>query len=136
MLEVEIAEVVAAVPAAARVGPTGHVTGIDFAQNMVRETAKEIENRNPRNAEIGQMDAEQMNFVGSSFDYVLCGFALWMFANSERVLKEFHRVLRAGGHVALSTWAADSSLRSMVIETIRRTRMRIRNCLNIDRKFN
>ena len=95
-------------PAAARVGPTGHVTGIDFAPNMVRETAKEIENRNPRNAEIGQMDAEQMNFVGSSFDYVLCGFALWMFANSERVLKEFHRVLRAGGHVALSTWAADN----------------------------
>ena len=27
-------------PAAARVGPTGHVTGIDFAPNMVRETAK------------------------------------------------------------------------------------------------
>jgi len=75
---------------------------------MVRETAKEIENRNPRNAEIGQMDAEQMNFVGSSFDYVLCGFALWMFGDSERVLKEFYRVLRAGGHVALSTWAADN----------------------------
>ena len=50
-------------PAAARVGPTGHVTGIDFAPNMVRETAKEIENRNPRNAEIGQMDAEQMNLT-------------------------------------------------------------------------
>jgi O-methyltransferase/aklanonic acid methyltransferase len=95
-------------PAAAQVGPTGHVTGIDFAPNMVRETAKEIENRNSRNAEIGQMDAEQMNFVGSSFDYVLCGFALQMFGDSERVLKEIHRVLRAGGHVALSTWAADN----------------------------
>jgi ubiquinone/menaquinone biosynthesis C-methylase UbiE len=27
-------------PAAARVGRTGHVTGIDFAPNMVRETAQ------------------------------------------------------------------------------------------------
>lgn len=95
-------------PAAARVGPTGHVTGIDFAPAMVHETAKDIESRKLRNAEIHQMDAEQMSFADKSFDYLMCGFALWMFADPARVLQEFYRVLRGGGYVALSTWAADN----------------------------
>ena len=106
-------------PAAARVGSTGHVTGIDFAPNMVRETAKDIESRKLGNAEIGQMDAEQMNFAGASFDYVVCGFALWMFADSARVLQEFHRVLRGGGRVALSTWAADNPSQTWCHEVLR-----------------
>ncbi len=106
-------------PAAAKVGPTGHVTGIDFAPNMVRETARDIESRKLRNAEIDQMDAEQMNFAGASFDYVVCGFALWMFADPARVLHEFHRVLRVGGCVALSTWAADSPSLTWCHEVLR-----------------
>ena len=88
-------------PAAAKVGPTGHVTGIDFAPNMVRETAKDIESRKLRHAEVRQMDAEQMDLADASFDWVMCGFALWMFADPARVLQEFHRVLRGGRHVAL-----------------------------------
>jgi len=56
-------------PAVAKVGPTGHVTGIDFAPNMVRETIKDIESRKLRNAEIRQMDAEQMNFAAASFEW-------------------------------------------------------------------
>ena len=95
-------------PAAAKVGLTGHVTAIDFSPDMVRETAKDIESRKLSHAEIRHMDAEQMNLPDASFDWVMCGFALSMFGDSERVLKEFHRVLRAGGHVALSTWAADN----------------------------
>jgi len=106
-------------PAATKVGPTGHVTGIDFAPNMVRETTRDIESRKLRNAEIGQMDAEQMNFAGASFDYVLCGFALWMFADPARVLDEFRRVLRGGGCVALSTWAADSPSLTWCHEVLR-----------------
>jgi ubiquinone/menaquinone biosynthesis C-methylase UbiE len=106
-------------PAAGKVGPTGHVTGIDFAPNMVHETVKDIEYRKLDNADIGQMDAEQMNFADASFDYVLCGFALWMFADPGRVLKEFHRVLRAGGCVALSTWAADNPFTNWCHEVLR-----------------
>ena len=87
--------------AAAKVRPTGHVTGIDFAPNMVRETAKDIESRKLRHAEVRQMDAEQMDLADASFDWVMCGFALWMFADPARVLQEFHRVLRGGRHVAL-----------------------------------
>ena len=95
-------------PVATKVGPTGHVTGIDFSPAMVRETAKDIESRKLSHAEIRHMDAEQMNLPDASFDWVMCGFALWMFAEPARVLQEFYRVLKRGGRIALSTWAADN----------------------------
>jgi len=107
------------IPAAAKVGPTGHVTAIDFSPDMVRETAKDIEGQALYHAEIRHMDAEQMTFADESFDRVVCGFALWMFAEPARVLREFYRVLRRGGQVALSTWAADNPSQTWCHEVLR-----------------
>ena len=95
-------------PAIEKVGSTGHIVGIDFSPAMVSETSKDIESRKITEAEIRQMDAEQMDFANAVFDYVTCGFAIWMFAEPQRVLQEFHRVLKPGGRVALSTWSADN----------------------------
>ena len=81
-------------PVAAKVGTTGRVTAIDFSPDMVRETAKDIESRKLSNAEIRHMDAEQMNLPDASFDWIMCGFALCMFAEPARVLQEFYRVLK------------------------------------------
>ena len=106
-------------PAAAKVGPTGRVTAIDFSPDMVRETAKDIEARKLSHADIRQMDAEQMTFSDESFDHVLCGFALWMFAEPARVLQEFYRVLKRGGRVALSTWAVDNPFQLWCNEVLR-----------------
>ncbi len=106
-------------PAAAKVGPTGHVTAIDFSPDMVRETAKDIESRKLSHAEIRHMDAEQMNLPDAPFDWVMCGFALWMFAEPACVLQEFYRVLRRGGRVALSTWAADNPYQTWCHEVLR-----------------
>jgi O-methyltransferase/aklanonic acid methyltransferase len=106
-------------PVAAKVGPTGHVTAIDFSPDMVRETAKDIESRKLTNAEMRHMDAEQMNLPDASFDWVMCGFALWMFAEPARVLQEFYRVLRCGARVALSTWAADNPSQAWINEVLR-----------------
>src|SRR5678816_1499010 len=48
-------------PIAAKIGPSGHVTAIDFSPDMVRETANDIESRKLSHAEVRHMDAEQMN---------------------------------------------------------------------------
>ena len=53
------------------------------------------------------------------FDWVMCGFALWMFAEPARVLQEFNRVLKSGGRVALSTWAADNPSQIWCNEVLR-----------------
>jgi ubiquinone/menaquinone biosynthesis C-methylase UbiE len=89
-------------PTAERVGASGRVTGIDLSEGMVRETAAEIQRRNIHNAVVMQMDAEQLTFDDASFDYVLCGFAIFLFPHLEQALAGFHRVLRPGGKLGIS----------------------------------
>ena len=94
-------------PAAARVGPGGHVLGIDLADGMARETQREIERRGLKQAEARQMDAELLTFPDSSFDFVLCGFSLQFFPHLAQALSEFRRVLKPGGRIVVTTWGED-----------------------------
>ena len=91
-------------PAAEAVGPNGSVVGIDFAEGMAKETAREAAQRGLSNVEVRQMDAEHLDFLDASFDASLCGFALFFFPQLERALAEFYRVLKPGGPIAVSTW--------------------------------
>jgi ubiquinone/menaquinone biosynthesis C-methylase UbiE len=85
--------------AAEKAGASGHVTGIDLAGKMVQETAADIERQGLMQTTMLHMDAEHLAFPGASFDYVLCGFAIFFFPDLERALSEFYRVLRPGGRV-------------------------------------
>jgi O-methyltransferase/aklanonic acid methyltransferase len=91
-------------PAADQVGPKGSVVGIDLAENMVVETKGEIERTRRQNVRMLQMSADQLDFPDASFDFVLCGFALWFFPKPEITLQEIFRVLEPGGCLALTTW--------------------------------
>lgn len=93
-------------PAAEHAGAAGRVVGIDLTPEMVERTAAEIEERGLRNADISQMDAEDLEFPDASFDCVLCGFGLFFFPHLRRALSEFHRVLRPGGRFGATTDAA------------------------------
>jgi O-methyltransferase / aklanonic acid methyltransferase len=94
-------------PAVERVGPSGHVIGIDLAEGMARETQMEIQRRGLQQAEARQMDAERLTFSDSSFDFILCGFSLQFFPHLEQALSEFRRVLKPDRHIAVTTWASD-----------------------------
>lgn len=89
-------------PAAEKACPRGQVIGIDLAENMVRETAEEIQRRNITQASVLVMDAEQLAFPADSFDDVLCGFAIFLFPHVEQALSEFLRVLRPGGKLGIT----------------------------------
>lgn len=89
-------------PAAEKVGPRGQVIGIDLAENMVRETAAEIQRRNITQASVLVMDAEQLAFPADTFDDVLFGFAIFLFPRVEQALAEFLRVLRHGGKLGIT----------------------------------
>jgi len=92
------------VPAVEAAGSRGFVTGIDIAEAMVREAAEEISRLGLENAEVLQMDAEDLQFPGASFDCALCGFAIFFFPRLDRALSEIRRVLRPGGQIAVTTW--------------------------------
>lgn len=89
-------------PAAEKAGASGYVKGIDLSEGMVRETSAELARRGISNAEIRQMDAEHLEFEDASFDYVTCGFAIFLFPQPDTALAEMRRVLRPGGIVGLS----------------------------------
>jgi ubiquinone/menaquinone biosynthesis C-methylase UbiE len=56
------------------------------------------------NVEVRQMDAEYMQFPDNSFDFVLCGFAIFFFPQLNFAMSEFRRVLKPTGHICVSTF--------------------------------
>ena len=89
-----------------KIGDGGRVIGIDLAEAMVKGTTADIISRGLQNAEMLQMDAEQLDFPEASFDRVRCGFVLFFFPQLDRALFEVSRVLKPGGVFAASTFAA------------------------------
>jgi ubiquinone/menaquinone biosynthesis C-methylase UbiE len=86
-------------------GECGRVIGVDLAEEMVALTSADIRARGITNAEVRVADAERLSeFVDGEFDCVTCAFAMFFLPAPESALREFHRVLRSGGTVALSSW--------------------------------
>jgi ubiquinone/menaquinone biosynthesis C-methylase UbiE len=89
--------------AMARVGTTGHVTGVDLNPGML-EVARAAA------AEAGQAIAwqegnlEALPFADGSFDVVLCQQGLQFCPDKAAAVAELCRVLRDGGRLALSVW--------------------------------
>ena len=87
--------------AAAKVGSTGRVIGIDLAPQMVALTKAEIERRGLTQASILLMDADDPAFEPESFDFITCGFAL-SFLDYERLLPKLRALLKPGGTFAVA----------------------------------
>jgi ubiquinone/menaquinone biosynthesis C-methylase UbiE len=88
-----------------RAGERGRVIGVDLAEEMVALTSADIQARRITNAEVRVADAERLSeFMDGEFDCVTCAFAIFFLPAPESALREFCRVLRSGGTVALSSW--------------------------------
>src|SRR5262245_37367442 len=85
--------------AAARRG--AHVIGIDFSGAQV-----ELAQVTFAGIEFRQGDAEQLPFDADTFDAVVIGFGVNHLPHPERAFLEAFRVLRSGGVLAFTVWAA------------------------------
>jgi len=108
VLDVACGRGAALLPAAEQVGQDGRVVGVDIASGMVSRTSAEVERAGLKNVELFEMDAERLEFPEASFDCVLCGFSIFFFPNLWRGLGEFHRVLKAGGRLGVTTFAEEN----------------------------
>lgn len=86
------------------VGRDGHVTAADASISMVEQARLRLSTAT--NVEVCVADGQAMQFSDASFDAVICSLGLMFFPDPERGLAEFHRVLRPGGHVAVSVLTA------------------------------
>ena len=92
-----------------RVGPTGHVAGVDLSTAMLALAEKRL--AAVGNAELAQAPATALPFADGSFDAVVCVQVLEYVADLAGALAEFHRILRPGGRVVI--WDVDWETASM-----------------------
>jgi ubiquinone/menaquinone biosynthesis C-methylase UbiE len=101
-------------------------TGVDLAPAMVA-LAKRL---NP-DIEFHEASAEQLPFADGRFDAITCGFGVGHFAEPERALDEFARVLAPYGIVALTWWEgfARNRINGIFHEVIGRAELSAPNAL-------
>ena len=102
ILDVATGKGAVVLPCARRVGPAGHVTGVDLSATILHEANRAVCAAGLANVELRQMDAEHLEFPDGAFDAVTCAFSLFLFPDLDAALREMHRVCRPGGCVAVS----------------------------------
>jgi SAM-dependent methyltransferase len=88
------------------VGESGRVIITDFAPEMVSAARQRAEETGVENVEFRTLDAEQMDLETDSVDGVLCRWAYMQMIDPAKAFAETRRVLRPGGRLAFSVWAA------------------------------
>jgi len=85
---------------ATKVGPGGHVTGVDFSESLIGEAIRRGAGLNlPVSFEVG--DAQALRFPHHAFDVVRTERMLMHVPDPQLALSEMARVLRPGGRMAV-----------------------------------
>jgi SAM-dependent methyltransferase len=92
--------------AARLVGETGRVIITDFTPEMVAAARRRAEEVGVQNVEFRVLDAERMDLETDSVDGVLCRWGYMLMIDPAKAFAETRRVLRPGGRLAFSVWAA------------------------------
>jgi SAM-dependent methyltransferase len=92
--------------AARLVGESGRLIVTDFTTEMVAAARWRAEELGVQNAEFRVLDAERMDLKTDSVDGVLCRWAYMLMIDPAAAFAETRRVLRPGGRLSFSVWAA------------------------------
>jgi len=89
-----------------RVGPTGVVVGVDLNPGMltVARAAWPTDSHSSAPVQWHEASADKLPFPNASFNVAYCQLGLQFFTDRAAALREMHRVLGAGGRLALMVW--------------------------------
>ena len=93
---------------ARRVGPAGHVLGVDVSRGMLQQARRLIDDARLTNVDLLEADATDLReLAASTFDAVVCAAGL-LYMPVSNALAAWHRLLTPHGVVAFSTMQAGS----------------------------
>jgi arsenite methyltransferase len=92
----------AALAAAQRVSPPGRVLGVDRAPELLEGARQKGVAAGLTHVKFREGDAQRLDVGDQVFDVVLCASALFIIPDMLAALREWHRVLKPGGHVGFS----------------------------------
>jgi SAM-dependent methyltransferase len=89
-----------------RVGPTGVVVGVDLNPGMLKVAGTVWSSGSHSGAQVEwqEASADKLPFPDASFNVVCCQLGLQFFVDRPAALREMHRVLAAGGRLAVMVW--------------------------------
>jgi ubiquinone/menaquinone biosynthesis C-methylase UbiE len=93
-----------AIPAAVAVGPTGSVTGVDLAEQLLSRAQEKARNQGLSNLQFIHADMERTGFPADSFDAVISVFSVFFVTDMVKQVAELWRMVKPGGHLAITTW--------------------------------
>jgi len=95
-----------AIPAAQRVGPDGHVCGIDLVEEMLNHARDKAARAGVTNIEFICVDGETLDFEAAHFDAATCRWGLMFMPEPETCLRLAHGTMKDEARFATATWAA------------------------------
>lgn len=88
--------------AARKVGPSGHVIGVDMTEAMIDKARENIKKEGLTNVEVRYGLIENLPVESASVDWVISNCVINLSPEKERVFLEIHRVLKPGGQMLVS----------------------------------
>jgi ubiquinone/menaquinone biosynthesis C-methylase UbiE len=88
------------------VGPSGSVTGLDLAEQMLAAARRKAMTLGLTNVTFRTGDVSALPFEANSFDAVTSRFCLMFLPEISKATAEIARVLKPGGWIAAAVWSA------------------------------
>ncbi|MBU1568382.1 MAG: arsenite methyltransferase [Proteobacteria bacterium] len=88
--------------AAKKVGPNGHVIGVDMTEAMIEKARENIKKEGLTNVEVRYGLIENLPVESASVDWVISNCVINLSPEKERVFSEIQRVLKPGGQMLVS----------------------------------
>jgi SAM-dependent methyltransferase len=85
-----------------RVGPTGRVIGVDMTDDMLSLARQNADKRGATNVEFRKGFIEKLPVESGTVDYVISNCVINLSSDKPAVFREIARVLKPGGHFAVS----------------------------------
>lgn len=83
---------------------SGHVTGIDFSEGMLKQARAKAELALIRNADFVEMDMQRLSFPDNEFDVATCAFGIFFVEDMEGQLRLISKKIKTGGKVAVTSF--------------------------------